>query len=1197
MKTHLKTLIMLLIVCVVFSMIPAFALTGPDPSATAANDQSAANTDIKETLETDGEQDAAPSEEPAVTGEKDTPAEEAAADSKADSKAEGATEKDVKGTGAEGAAEESAEKHAEESTEGSKDKESQEKDPDTAEEKDTKETEPEKKTSAPKTVTLKKVPMLASGEGESLNYTASRNEASNAIVFEATMNGQKYKGTCNECGVAFKSSGTMTVVALGKNDLRRKVAYKYGDWLENDDRNYDMGGLYKGVCLEAMMQYARAWMDDKDDGGSANRTDVVNHWKKSTGNGGNGWASATCDALKDAVTELNGKTATQLNIPDKFRAYHGEVKNSTSDGRVYGQDPVFWGDLVTGAIKVTKVPESGNEEYVAAHPDEFDLSGAQYQLWTNKACTKKATDVNWNNAVLTTKADGTTNKLTMEVGDYYLTEIQKPAKGYGLEIDKTTGKAAIHKETIKKDKTTTASYEEPVDITKVYVKKVDGSGKALSGAKLRIYDGNTAVGAEWTSDGKDHEIEGLTQGKTYTLRELSAPAGYDIADDVSFVVNAAETTTVTMKNIPVTVGTAAKSASTNNQRGVRKPDEKITDTVTMTGLVTGRSYKLVGKLMSKKTGQMVKDKNNNDVTVTTDPFQATEATMTKSIDFVFDSEKLAENDSVVAFETLYRTTPVNGETVPATGVELAKHEDINDTAQTVTYPDVPVTVKKMDTAAGKALSGAKLQIVQGSTVKAEWTTDGKDHVIRNLEAGDYILREISAPYSYETADDVKFSFDGVNAKTVTMNDAPVTVRTTAVSKSTGRHIGLRKAGEVITDTVHMTGLISGRKYKLTGQLINKENGSAIKGSSASKEFTATADVMDVPVDLALDPALIAGDGNVVASETLYRISKVHSETVPLELQKHHDLNDAGQTVIYPLISTTASIQKDNREVKDIIEYKNLLPDMKYVFKGWLVDTVTGEKVPESDGRTEMKTGSETSGKAEMILKTDKYDSMSGHSMTAFEELYMIENVNGTEKEILIAEHKDQKDGKQTVEIFQDLKIKKNVTGNLGDLTKVFEYTVEFTGLVPGSPYTIEGDDEKTFMADASGKASAALKLRDDQSAVIKKLPKGATYIVTEAASDHIAEYRVFSENMEGKGAKVTVKEASNGAEAAKMLSTAKETVDLFDGTIVVLWENNRDLATLTGLPTYTGIWAAGLAIALAGAIVLIARRKSERRMI
>lgn len=65
----------------------------------------------------------------------------------------------------------------------------------------------------------------------------------------------------------------------------------------------------------------------------------------------------------------------------------------------------------------------------------------------------------------------------MEVGDYYLTEIQKPAKGYGLEIDKTTGKAAIHKETIKKDKTTTASYEEPVDITKVYVKRSTGQEK------------------------------------------------------------------------------------------------------------------------------------------------------------------------------------------------------------------------------------------------------------------------------------------------------------------------------------------------------------------------------------------------------------------------------------------------------------------------------------------------------------------------------------------------------------------------------------------------------------------------------------------------------------------------------------------------------------------------------------------------
>ena len=84
--------------------------------------------------------------------------------------------------------------------------------------------------------------------------------------------------------------------------------------------------------------------------------------------------------------------------------------------------------------------------------------------------------------------------------------------------------------------------------------------------------------------------------------------------------------------------------------------------------------------------------------------------------------------------------------------------------------------------------------------------------------------------------------------------------------------------------------------------------------------------------------------------------------------------------------------------------------------------------------------------------------------------------------------------------------------------------------------------------------------------MIRNLPKGATYKVTEAASDHIAEYKLFSEDMEDKGAKIVKAEDSNGADAGKTLATALETVDQFDGTVVILWENNRDLATHT--PVY-----------------------------
>ena len=296
----------------------------------------------------------------------------------------------------------------------------------------------------------------------------------------------------------------------------------------------------------------------------------------------------------------------------------------------------------------------------------------------------------------------------------------------------------------------------------------------------------------------------------------------------------------------------------------------------------------------------------------------------------------------------------------------------------------------------------------------------------------------------------------------------------------------------------------------------------------------------------------------------------------------------------PRISTTASLQNSNREIVDVIKYESLLPNQDYVFKGWLVDTSTGEKVPDSDGRVTLSTGSNTSGQVEMILNTDKYDEMQGSSMTAFEELYIVREADGTNKETLVAEHKDRNDSKQTVAIYQDLKVQKNVTGNLGDLTKEFEYTAEFSGLVPGQAYTVEGDDSKVFNADSQGNASIPLKLKDDMSVTIKQLPKGAKYKITEAASDHVAEFRMYSEDMADKGAKIVTASGSNDDAAAKDLATALETVDMFDGTVVVLWENNRDLATVTAVQSYLGIWACAMALILAGIVMLLIKHTKYR---
>ena len=267
MKTHKRTLIMMLVFCVLMTAMPGLIFAESEPPA----ETTGTSEDEAETLP--GE-DPGPAEEVTAYEEEGNAAGEVLPDTEAETAAE------------------------------DKEKENEKTDP--AGETEIKEVETK---ASEESNRKEKAALLAAGD--KLSFTASKNKTSNAVIFKATINGRSYKGTCNECGVAYRKSGTMTVTPLGKSDLRRKVAYKYGNWLESEDRNYNMSGVYKGACLECMMQYARAWQDDKKAGGSANRNSVVKQWKESPANGGAGWSSATCSSITNAVKALNGKTVEQ----------------------------------------------------------------------------------------------------------------------------------------------------------------------------------------------------------------------------------------------------------------------------------------------------------------------------------------------------------------------------------------------------------------------------------------------------------------------------------------------------------------------------------------------------------------------------------------------------------------------------------------------------------------------------------------------------------------------------------------------------------------------------------------------------------------------------------------------------------------------------------------------------------------------
>lgn len=74
----------------------------------------------------------------------------------------------------------------------------------------------------------------------------------------------------------------------------------------------------------------------------------------------------------------------------------------------------------------------------------------------------------------------------------------------------------------------------------VTVSKVDMGGKEVKGAEMSVTDTDGNVIDSWTSDGTEHKVNGLEEGKKYILNENTAPAGYVKATSFPFEVSGAD---------------------------------------------------------------------------------------------------------------------------------------------------------------------------------------------------------------------------------------------------------------------------------------------------------------------------------------------------------------------------------------------------------------------------------------------------------------------------------------------------------------------------------------------------------------------------------------------------------------------------------------------------------------------------------
>lgn len=119
---------------------------------------------------------------------------------------------------------------------------------------------------------------------------------------------------------------------------------------------------------------------------------------------------------------------------------------------------------------------------------------------------------------------------------------------------------------------------------------------------------------------------------------------------------------------------------------------------------------------------------------------------------------------------------LSGESYPVTVCEDGE----TITIRTVNKP-ITVEVSKVDVY-GEELIGADMQLenADGETVD-KWTSDGTNHIVSKLGAGEYVLKEIAAPDGYVIATDIKFTVDvygnitveNVDSKAVSDNGDPL----------------------------------------------------------------------------------------------------------------------------------------------------------------------------------------------------------------------------------------------------------------------------------------------------------------------------------------------------------------------------------------------------------------------------------------
>ncbi len=481
-------------------------------------------------------------------------------------------------------------------------------------------------------------------------------------------------------------------------------------------------------------------------------------------------------------------------------------------------------------------------------------------------------------------SDGKTKEFSLTPGSYQFVETAAP-RGYKVSTAISFTVAADGKVTQGATEVTGSKIvmvdgyaDQSVTLSK---KEVNGT-QELPGASLKLFKGEAPIGdpvKEWTS-GTTAQTFSLQPG-VYTMQEIQAPDGYEVAENVIFKVDhfgkvsikgaddrftEQNGTIVTMfdkkkpqtpdpdqpggedpakpakpanSSLKTTVSTNGSSASSSAALSMeldKAASATVVDKVDYEGLLVGEPYTLTGRLMRIDGDQA------HEVAQAEKKFTPTAAAGTQTV--TFSNVTIEPGATYVVFETATSDNEIlfAGEDKPVK--HTVTHEDKNDKAQTLI-----VTKKAPETPDPEKPGGedpAKPAKPANSSLKTTVSTNGS-----------------------------------------------------SASSSAALSMELDKAASAtVVDKVDYEGLLVGEPYTLTGRLMRIDGDQAHEVAQAEKKFTPTAAAGTQTVTFS--NVTIEPGATYVVFETATSDNEIlfAGEDKPVKhTVTHEDKNDKAQTLI------------------------------------------------------------------------------------------------------------------------------------------------------------------------------------------------------------------------------------------------------------------------------------------------------------